>query len=326
MEGAQHRFRRMLKDVVAPQLRTLGLKGSGHRFHLPDHYSRVVLDFQKSQGNTAEKVRFAVNLMVAPLDQWEATQASRRAGSIMWSARLGFLLPVRSDYWWTLADPTYRPYGGFFATRDGMPDHYVPVEDVETDERRIGAEVLRSIRDYGLPAVERAMVRQSSRADGSRSIETPSDGALLPPCDVLAARGVGEDYSTLDEFAARLREGGRAFYVRNGIWVSVQRWVDVPGADGRVHACVHSRNPDPSHRDAQEDVRAGLEALASLRRTDARFEDRFEEFGLAIEYVRDDGFFSGGLSGAKKLGDVGASGEVHWRRGLEPERQGGGGP
>lgn len=72
-----------------------------------------VLGFQKSAWSDRESLRFTVNVQVVSKQAWEEHRrrspragikpsADTCAGSIAWWSRLGTLMPIGQDYWWTL--------------------------------------------------------------------------------------------------------------------------------------------------------------------------------------------------------------------------------
>ncbi len=108
----QERFQAMLRDHLAPALRTLGLRGSGRRFVLPDEGEWRLVGIQGSRWSTATSVGFTANLVVADKGEWARYRAEQpgvasepsaiardRVGRMV---RLGHLLPVGQDHWWEL--------------------------------------------------------------------------------------------------------------------------------------------------------------------------------------------------------------------------------
>ena len=91
-ETAQDAYRRMMKDQVAPALRSIGFKGSGGKFHiaLGDYLAHV--EAQKSVHNSTSHVEFTWNL-----DVWHLPSPEPRG---VWSDRLGAPMPTRYDKWW----------------------------------------------------------------------------------------------------------------------------------------------------------------------------------------------------------------------------------
>src|SRR6266508_1633339 len=61
---AQESFKQMLRDHVAPALREMGFRGSGQNFSLRSDSHWALLDFQKSQWSSEDKIAFTVNLPV----------------------------------------------------------------------------------------------------------------------------------------------------------------------------------------------------------------------------------------------------------------------
>jgi hypothetical protein len=159
-ETAQKTFSRLLRDVVAPTLRSSGLQGSGTSYVLPDQDWWGQVGFQKSRSSDKSVVKFTVNLSTTLKAEWDQI---RREHSYLkdtppegvtksdWDAklleqsffpakpwpntapfmRLGHLIPdVRSDRWW------YVAAGG---------------QDLVMDE------VVDAVKQYGIPALQNRM-------------------------------------------------------------------------------------------------------------------------------------------------------------------------
>ena len=68
MTSAQDEFRRFLRDVVSPAMRSAGLKGSAGRYQLPSPACFALIGFQRSAGSTASAVKFTINLKAVSRD------------------------------------------------------------------------------------------------------------------------------------------------------------------------------------------------------------------------------------------------------------------
>jgi hypothetical protein len=141
----------MMRDQVGPELRALGLTGSGSAYVLPSETHWAVIGVQKSRSNTTDRVRFTINLTVVPRDVWARAQAtwpsqlSRRPAPNMdsggliaesdrrcyWHARIGMVMPGTHDTWWEIT----------------------PRIDTETTAR----EVVSAVREFALPALRKHM-------------------------------------------------------------------------------------------------------------------------------------------------------------------------
>ena len=160
-ETAQKTFSRLLRDVVAPALRSAGLQGSGSSYVLPDQDWWAQVAFQKSRSSDKSVVKFTVNLSATLKAEWD--QARREHSYLKetlpdgvtksdWDAklleqsffpakpwpntapfmRLGDLIPgVRSDRWW-------------YVVAAGVPD-------LAMDE------VVGAVKQYGIPALQNRM-------------------------------------------------------------------------------------------------------------------------------------------------------------------------
>jgi Domain of unknown function (DUF4304) len=132
----------MIKTQLAPGLRSLGFKGSGRNYELPDPDYWAMLGFQASMYSDRMEVRFAINLLVVSRETWERETASRSylgakpganwgPGPFAWWERLGILMPDGGDKWWRV--------------KAGQ----------NTDE--LARELIDAIERYGLPAMRARM-------------------------------------------------------------------------------------------------------------------------------------------------------------------------
>jgi hypothetical protein len=117
-EAAQEIYKRMLRDEVAPALRSVGLRGSSGRFAVPSTTHWEQLAFQKSHWNDRDSVAFTVDLSVIRRDVWASMIArdpwlgkepspTTHIGPPAVQSRIGFLRPEGVDHWWELT--TGRP-------------------------------------------------------------------------------------------------------------------------------------------------------------------------------------------------------------------------
>jgi Domain of unknown function (DUF4304) len=113
---AQEAYGALMKERVAPALRSLGCKGSGGRFTLPSDAYWCLIGFQKSAYSDATEVQVTVNLSAIPRQVWqeqrgrephlpEKPSPSTFYGAWAAQTRIGRLLPGGQDKWWrVLAD------------------------------------------------------------------------------------------------------------------------------------------------------------------------------------------------------------------------------
>jgi hypothetical protein len=74
---AQQTYDVLLRDLLSPGLRLLGLTGSAGRFQLRCEACWVLLGLQKSAYSDAAEVQFTVNLMVANKNSWATMRAEK---------------------------------------------------------------------------------------------------------------------------------------------------------------------------------------------------------------------------------------------------------
>ncbi|MEA2826624.1 MAG: hypothetical protein QOG43_1063 [Actinomycetota bacterium] len=177
-ESAQSAFKRLLRDVAAPELRRQGLKGSGSAYVLPHAASWAQVGFQKSTSSTSDVVKFTINLKVTDKDHWDerrrdhspmkdtpppgvdrttwdaerlarSAYPTRPAANLFGDGqveRIGRLIPgIEGDHWWSLT-----------------------VDDAE----RVVADACRALLIYGLPWLRRAL----AVTDGNQGTTRPDGG------------------------------------------------------------------------------------------------------------------------------------------------------
>jgi hypothetical protein len=192
-------YNSLLRDRVAPMLRSNGWKGSGKDYRRASELYRAGINFQKSRWNSKDEVEFTVNLWVlsdeAMAERSVATiEARHRWGSDIvviptwggWSIRIGWLLPPKTDYWWRL--------------------------NTGTSPERTQSEVLEALSDYALPAIDRQM--EKPRVEPAAIIERP--GQLT-----------GHQYLPNGDIRHH-NVGGQRLYPTDALLDVVHREVDLP--------------------------------------------------------------------------------------------------
>lgn len=108
-------FDAMLRDRVAPELRQLGMRGSGQRFSVPNsNGDYALLGFQKSPHNTPDECQFTASAAFCSHAGWQQTRALHAwlpatpsattfyPFAPMWQERVGALLDPPYDRWWAI--------------------------------------------------------------------------------------------------------------------------------------------------------------------------------------------------------------------------------
>jgi hypothetical protein len=137
----------MVREVLSPGFREMGLKGSGGRYSWATPTCRVLLGLQKSTYRDAVEIQFTVNLLVAHKAQWKVARAERphlphkpSAGTIYGEPaaqeRIGLLQPDPADKWWRL-------YPG-------------------VDQGAVTADVLEDVRELAIPWLRQQVARRQS--------------------------------------------------------------------------------------------------------------------------------------------------------------------
>jgi hypothetical protein len=126
----------LVKTVISPKMRGLGLTGSGGRYSLPSGQCWALASLQKSAYSDGAEIRFTLNLLVANKATWasarsakpylpERPNAGTRYGAGEAQSRIGALIPGGEDTWWRI---------------------YQAV-----DLTAVSDDLLRSFEQYGLP-------------------------------------------------------------------------------------------------------------------------------------------------------------------------------
>ncbi len=147
MGKAQNAYAALLRDHLAPALRSLGFRGSRGAYTLPHPDYWVRIGVQSSAWNSSEEVKFTLNLTAMPKAGWERLRRafpsfpeqpeangfynSPALGDSrdLWQSRIGGLLPPKTDRWWTL-----RP---------------------DSDLSAVAADVMSAVLEGALPAITR---------------------------------------------------------------------------------------------------------------------------------------------------------------------------
>lgn len=151
MGEAQDRLGRLIKTLWGPALREIGFTGSGKVWTLPDERDWVMLGFQTSQASTGEEAKFTINLLVVGKSAWDEA----RAGHSAYSAK-----PSPN----TIARHRYVQRAGFLS--HGR-DHWWRLDGDGRNERQVGDEVLRILRDLVVPKLRTEMADQRPGPRGS---------------------------------------------------------------------------------------------------------------------------------------------------------------
>jgi hypothetical protein len=140
----QESYKAMVKNLLSPELRAMGFKGSGGRYSLPSEECWALLGFQKSTYSDAVKLQFTVNLAVVTRSDWAALRASEPFHPEKPSAQLGtskaghnvrigqLYSDEPGDWWWSMRS--------------------------DADSAEVASSVLDGIREYGLPWMRSLMV------------------------------------------------------------------------------------------------------------------------------------------------------------------------
>jgi hypothetical protein len=105
---SQQVFSAWLRSDIAPRLRDAGFSGSGQDFHRRIGRNWAVVNFQRDRYSTAQELRFTVNLGTASAAALAASGEDPDAPPpeviCHWRQRIGALLPLHHDVWWTIRD------------------------------------------------------------------------------------------------------------------------------------------------------------------------------------------------------------------------------
>lgn len=96
---------KLVLGKAAARLSEAGFKKDGNTFRRVIEAGAAVIEFQKSQGNTGERLSFTINLSVVcgPLLEPDGvTLQKARAIDGHLRQRIGTLLPDRQDKWWQI--------------------------------------------------------------------------------------------------------------------------------------------------------------------------------------------------------------------------------
>lgn len=153
----QEAYTSLLRDHIAPALRSLGFKGSGASFTADRDGVIVNLGFERSRFGDRRETLIAVNLTVASMDDWARARESfpflpprpapnegylEQFGTGAWQDRVGLLMPGGRDRWWTLRTSTVLA--------------------------SLAEEIVSAIRHYGIPAIAKQVNERCPSGDIQR--------------------------------------------------------------------------------------------------------------------------------------------------------------
>lgn len=184
-ENALEKFKEFLK-LIAPVLRTCGFSRRGQNFYTRRDGNWGVINFQKSQSSSKNKVTFTLNLgtysqvLAKFYYKWkEGTPPTEP--ECHWRKRVGLLLPGNKDHWWVIDETTFLP-SLVTEFEQILPLAASEIESYITDE---------ALRDFLLPA---------ARSGGF------SNRGRLEDLSVLVKRY--GPFDLLDSILAQLRNSG----------------------------------------------------------------------------------------------------------------------
>ncbi|WP_084011164.1 DUF4304 domain-containing protein [Pseudofrankia sp. DC12] len=141
----------MLRDRVAPELRAVGLSGSGQVFRLKSTSHHVILSFQRSRLAPPGEVHFTANLAIFDRDTWNSARdrdpvlPEQPEPTIFYptvdgiQTRIGHLAGGSTDIWWKIGE----------------------LGDAES----VAAEVVRAIRSFMIPVIQSAIADKKAPDD-----------------------------------------------------------------------------------------------------------------------------------------------------------------
>ena len=104
--NALEEFKELLK-LIAPLLKGYGYSRRGQNFYVRRDGNWGLMNFQKSQSSTKDRVAFTVNLGVYSqvlarfYYKWKEGSPPKES-ACHWRERVGFLLPENQDHWWVI--------------------------------------------------------------------------------------------------------------------------------------------------------------------------------------------------------------------------------
>ncbi|MFN8360307.1 MAG: DUF4304 domain-containing protein [Candidatus Kapaibacterium sp.] len=104
------KFKRLI-STIGTQLKAAGFTKQGNTFYLQRDSNWGIINFQKSMSSTKQAVKFTINLGVQSTSICKVLKYKEKVdkptiGVCHWTERIGFLLPQKQDYWWTISDDT----------------------------------------------------------------------------------------------------------------------------------------------------------------------------------------------------------------------------
>jgi Domain of unknown function (DUF4304) len=187
MAGRQTESSKNIEAVIAagaaPHLKLLGYRKAGRRFYILSQDSVAHIRFQASQWNNPDKASFTINLSryfpAIALKNGDPVEVDPTRQRLMHvGIRIGHLLPVQKDYWWSISSARQ-------------------VDAVAED-------VVAALRDFGLPYLE-----ETNSLEGVAKLSGAIPGILSAPtrskASALSLLGrEAEAQAVLAELSARV--------------------------------------------------------------------------------------------------------------------------
>ncbi len=143
----------------ASLLKDCGYRKVGRSFNAESAELFKVVQFQSSMWNARESGQFTVNLkLVLPYyhEKWTGQPFPKNpaSGAPIVEERIGWLMPVKRDFWWTITP--------------------------KRNARRIGLQVTKALSEFGLPFLERhsdleSLVREADRYRTTHGVAANAD-------------------------------------------------------------------------------------------------------------------------------------------------------
>lgn len=111
MSEIARRIDRVIKDGLAPVLKSQGYRKDRRTFRRREVQGTRVVNVQGSQWNAEDEGRFTVNLgvyfpTVVPFLDWMRETERPTEGDCVVNERIGFVMPARLDHWWAVTSET----------------------------------------------------------------------------------------------------------------------------------------------------------------------------------------------------------------------------
>ena len=149
------------KEIISKlgaYLKSLGFVKKGDTYYLSNQESWQLINIQRSQQKSLDgNIRFTINIGICSKSIWKFLEGSTdvlpNIDECHWRKRIGFLLPIKEDYWWKVDNNT-SVEELLVELQDVIDHHVAPVITKYSDDASLECMWLKNISE-GITELEK---------------------------------------------------------------------------------------------------------------------------------------------------------------------------